>query len=75
MGMKTKMKTDTWKAAERIVQVLHDEEIPFSLFDDTFQHTKELAMRYTTPYSPNELKIIRLAASANVDSDTDSKQL
>lgn len=55
MGMKTKMKTDTWKAAERIVQVLHEEEIPFSLFDDTFRHTKELAMRYTTPYSPIEL--------------------
>lgn len=64
MGMNVKMKISTRKAAERIVQVLHDEEIPFFLFDNAFKEAKDLANLYTTPYSPIELAAARLAASA-----------
>lgn len=72
--MKTKMKTDTWKAAKRIVQVLHEEEIPLSLFDDTFKHTKEFAMQYTIPYSPIELEAAFLANSTNKAKETEEAQ-
>ncbi len=72
--MRTKMKTDTVKAAKRIIQVLHEEEIPLSLFDDTFKHTKELAMRYTVPYSPIELDAAFLANSTNKAKETEETQ-
>lgn len=72
--MRTKLKTDTVKAAKRIIQVLHEEEIPLSLFDDTFKHTKELAMRYTVPYSPIALDAACLASSTNKDKEIEVAQ-
>lgn len=71
MGMNAKMKISTRKAAERIVQVLHEEEITFFLFDNAFNEAKDLANLYTTPYSPIELAAARLAHSTNKAKETE----
>lgn len=74
MGMRTDMKVSTSNAAKLIVQVLHDEKIPFFLFDKAFREAKELANEYTTPYSPKKLDAIVSATLANKVSDAESKQ-
>ena len=72
--MQLKMKVDTRNAAKRIVQVLHEEGIPFSLFDRTFQNVKELAEIYTIPYSPIALEAASLANCASKDKETEEAQ-
>lgn len=74
MEMRTNVKVSTLTAAKRIVQVLHEEKIPLSLFDKTFSDAKELAMRYTLPYSPMAAETAFLANSASIAKETEEAQ-
>lgn len=55
------------KTVNEIIEVLHDNKIPISMFSFIFEKVQKKAEDYTIPYSPSQFKINDLVASGETE--------